>query len=55
MTTRILPFTPRTEQQLSTLAKLEPRTCATMHGSVFIGNGRAALIELGHVFREVLG
>ncbi len=49
------PFTSRTEGLLHELAKLEPRTLATMHGSSFVGDGARALRDLGTVMREVLG
>jgi hypothetical protein len=48
------PFTSRTEGLLGELAKLQPRTLATMHGSAFIGDGARALRDLGTVMRDVL-
>jgi hypothetical protein len=50
-----MPWTPKTEARLRELAALAPRTCATMHGSAFRGDGGQALIDLAAVMREVLG
>jgi flavorubredoxin len=50
-----LPYTRLTEPTLDRLAALEPRTLATMHGSVFRGDGAKALRDLGKVYAEVLG
>lgn len=50
-----LPYTPLTEPLLHSLAELQPRTLATMHGSTFIGNGQQALRGLAQVIKEVLG
>jgi hypothetical protein len=50
-----MPWTPKTESRLRELAALAPRTCATMHGSTFRGDGATALRELASVMKEVLG
>lgn len=50
-----MPWTRKTERQLEELAALQPTTCATMHGSAFVGDGGRALRELGVVMKEVLG
>jgi flavorubredoxin len=50
-----MPWTPKTESRLRELAALEPRTCATMHGSAFRGDGARALLDLAHVMHDVLG
>jgi flavorubredoxin len=50
-----MPWTPKTEARLNELAALAPRTCATMHGSAFRGDGARALSELAAVMRDVLG
>jgi flavorubredoxin len=50
-----LPYTRMTGPTLTRLAALEPRTLATMHGSVFRGDGAKALHDLGRVYAEVLG
>ena len=50
-----MPWTPKTESRLRELAALAPRTCATMHGSAFRGDGSRALVDLAVVMREVLG
>ena len=49
-----LPYTTLTAPTLERLAKLNPRTCATMHGSTFVGDGERALKELAAVMKEVL-
>jgi len=48
------PYTPQTEGTLRRLAELRPKTLAIMHGSTFVGDGRAALLELATAMREVL-
>jgi flavorubredoxin len=50
-----MPWTPKTQSRLRDLAALAPRTCATMHGSAFRGDGARALLDLASVMREVLG
>ena len=35
-----------TDATLKRLAALHPRTLATMHGSVYVGNGSQALLDL---------
>jgi flavorubredoxin len=50
-----LPYTRSTGPTLERLAALEPRTLATMHGSVFRGDGAKALRDLAAVYAEVLG
>ena len=48
------PFTNRTEQELDRIAALQPKVLATMHGSVFSGNGAQAVRDYGSMLREVL-
>jgi flavorubredoxin len=50
-----MPYTPRTQAQISELASLKPRACATMHGSTFVGDGEKALLEMGGVMKELFG
>ena len=50
-----MPYCTLTEPTLTRLAALKPNTLATMHGSVFVGDGAQALRDLAQVFREVLG
>lgn len=50
-----LPYTPNTGRLLATLADMNPKTLAAMHGSTFIGDGARALVDLGEVLRDVLG
>lgn len=49
-----LPYSTLTEPTLHRLAALQPKTLATMHGSVFIGDGAGALRDLAVMFKEVL-
>lgn len=50
-----VPYTPHTGRQLETVAQLNPKTLAIMHGSSFSGNGAQAIRDLSGVFKEVLG
>jgi flavorubredoxin len=50
-----VPYTHHTGRVLETLAALEPKTLAVMHGSTYYGNGGDALRELATVMRDVLG
>jgi flavorubredoxin len=48
------PYTSQTGPILEGLASLDPRRIATMHGSVYEGDGARALRDLAAVMREVL-
>ena len=48
-----MPYSTLTDTTLTRLAELKPKTLATMHGSVYIGDGRQALYDLARVFRNV--
>ena len=50
-----VPFTPQTRDRLETLAQLQPRMLAAMHGSAFEGDGAAALRAAGDVMERHLG
>lgn len=50
-----MPYTLYTDATFQRLAALEPQTLATMHGSSFRGDGRAAIISLAEVIRETIG
>jgi hypothetical protein len=50
-----MPYCTLTDPTLTRLAALKPKTLATMHGSVYAGDGAQALHDLAQVFREVLG
>ncbi len=50
-----MPYCTLTDPTLQRLAALQPKTVATMHGSVYVGDGGKALRDLATVFREVLG
>jgi flavorubredoxin len=50
-----VPYTSRTGATLETLAALNPRTLAVMHGSSFAGDGAGALRGLARIMRDVLG
>jgi len=47
------PYTAQTSGILQSLAALQPKTLATMHGSSFNGDCRQALADLDVVLREV--
>ena len=49
------PYTQNTDGELKRLAALKPRVLATMHGSVFEGDGEKALLDYADMVREVLG
>jgi flavorubredoxin len=50
-----MPYTPYTDSALQRLAALEPQTLALMHGSSFRGDGRAAIISLAEIIKEIIG
>ena len=50
-----IPYCTLTDPTIQRLAALKPKTVATMHGSVYVGDGAQALHDLASVFREVLG
>lgn len=50
-----MPFTPQTRRLLESLARLEPRVLAAMHGSSFEGDGAAALHAAAGVMERRLG
>jgi flavorubredoxin len=50
-----LPYTRSTDATLARLAALRPKTLATMHGSVFHGDGENALREIAAMVKEVFG
>lgn len=49
-----VPYCSLTDTTLDRLAALQPRRLATMHGSVYVGDGSKALQNLAAVWREVL-
>lgn len=49
-----LPYSTLTDPTLRRLAELQPKTLATMHGSVFVGDGARALRDLAAMYKEVL-
>ena len=49
------PYTPNTSKLLNSLAELNPKTLATMHGSSFNGDCPKALIDLNLVMKEIWG
>ena len=50
-----MPYMKYTDQTLRDLADLAPATCATMHGSTFIGDGKKAIIEMATMMKETIG
>jgi flavorubredoxin len=49
-----VPYTDNTARQLATLAALEPRTLAAMHGSTFVGDGASVLAACDDILRQTL-
>jgi flavorubredoxin len=49
-----LPYTTKTEQILSRLADLKPKTIAPMHGSTYVGDGESAIYDLAQAMKDVL-
>ena len=49
------PYTANTDNELRRLAALKPKICATMHGSVYEGNGEWELLRYAEMVKEVLG
>ena len=49
-----LPYTTKTEQILSRLADLKPKTIASMHGSTYVGDGESAIYDLAQAMKDVL-
>jgi len=52
--TNYFPYTKRTDPEIRRIAALKPKVIATMHGSVFAGDGEQALLDYAGVLREVL-
>lgn len=50
-----LPYTPKTEATLKRVARLKPQTIASMHGSIYSGDGEQAILEYAAVLKEVFG
>lgn len=50
-----LPYTPKTAATLARIASLKPSTVASMHGSVFTGNGEQAIHDYAAVLKDVFG
>src|SRR5450759_4460635 len=48
-----IPWTPQARARLERLAALQPRVCATMHGSAYIGDGAVELRALSDMLEEV--
>ena len=49
------PYREKTDVELKRLMELKPKALATMHGSVFRGNGSRVLGEYAKTLREVIG
>ncbi|MFN6964516.1 MAG: MBL fold metallo-hydrolase [Pyrinomonadaceae bacterium] len=50
-----LPYTPRTDGELQRIADLKPKTVASMHGSVFVGDGERLIRDYAVMLRETIG
>jgi flavorubredoxin len=48
-----MPYTIQTDRFLRQLATLEPTTLATMHGSTYTGDGKAALLRFRGMLEEM--
>jgi flavorubredoxin len=48
------PYTLQTDGILRSLAQLNPKCLATMHGSTFVGDGKRALQDLAEMWKETL-
>lgn len=48
-----LPYTPETDATLRRIAAQKPTTVATMHGSVFTGDGEKAILEYAELLKEM--
>jgi flavorubredoxin len=49
-----VPYSALTHSHLQLLAQLSPKILATMHGSVYEGDGGKALLDLDNILSEVL-
>jgi flavorubredoxin len=47
------PYTARTDAEIQRIADLKPRVLATMHGSIFSGDGERAMRDYAGVLKEV--
>ena len=50
-----LPYTPNTDATIKRIAALKPTTVASMHGSIYHGNGENAILEYAEVLKGVFG
>ena len=50
-----IPYTKNTDGELKRLAALKPKILATMHGSVYEGDGERALLDYAEMVRQELG
>jgi flavorubredoxin len=50
-----MPYTPNTRPLLQSLANLNPKTLAIMHGSSYTGHCAKPLLELDGIMKEILG
>src|SRR5690349_3905158 len=50
-----IPYNANTDREIKRLAALKPKVCATMHGSVFEGNGEQELLGYAEMLKEILG
>jgi len=49
-----IPYNANTDREIKRLAALKPKVCATMHGSVYEGNGERELLGYAEMLREIL-
>lgn len=50
-----LPYTPKTDATFKRIAALKPKTVASMHGSIYTGDGEKAILEYAEAVKDVFG
>jgi len=50
-----LPYTPNTDATVRRIAALKPTNVASMHGSIYQGDGEKAILEYAEVLKEIFG
>jgi hypothetical protein len=50
-----LPYTPNTDATVRRIAALKPKSVASMHGSIYEGDGEQAILEYAEVLKELFG
>ncbi len=50
-----LPYTPNTDATVKRIAALKPKVVASMHGSVYEGDGEKAIVEYAGILKDLFG